>query len=42
MTIKAASKDEAEALTQSQADANLDEWATNQTAANENYGVYPY
>ena len=42
MTVKAASKDEAEALAKSQADAYLDEWGNDQTAANEKYGVYPY
>jgi len=42
MTVKAGSKEEAEALTKSQADAYLGEWVNNQTAANEKYGVYPY
>jgi hypothetical protein len=42
MTVKAASKDEAEALAKSQADAYLAEWANDQTAANEKYGVYPF
>jgi len=42
MTVKATSKDEAEALAKSQADAYLNEWANNQTAANEKYSVYPY
>lgn len=42
MTVKATSKDEAEALAKSQADAYLSEWANDQTAANEKYSVYPY
>ena len=42
MTVKAGSKDQAEALAKSQADAYLGEWANDQTAANEKYGVYPY
>ncbi len=42
MTVKAASKDEAEALAKSQAEAYLQEWAADQHAANEKYGVYPF
>ena len=42
MTVKATSKDEAEALAKSKADAYLAEWASDQTAANEKYGVYPF
>jgi hypothetical protein len=42
MTIKAPGKDEAEAQAKSQAEAYLKEWAENQTAANEKYGVYPF
>ena len=42
MTMKAASKDEAEALAKAQAGTYLDAWANDQTAANEKYGVYPY
>jgi len=42
MTVKAASKDEAEALAKAQAGTYLDAWANDQTAANERYGVYPY
>jgi hypothetical protein len=42
MTVKATSKEEAEALAKSQAEAYLQEWAVDQTAANEKYGVYPF
>ena len=42
MTVKAPSKDEAENLAKSQAEAYLQEWAANQNAANEKYGVYPF
>ncbi|MCL4298896.1 MAG: hypothetical protein KJ077_24380 [Anaerolineae bacterium] len=42
MTIKAASKVEAEKLAQAQAEAYLKEWAVDQTAANDKYGVYPF
>jgi hypothetical protein len=42
MTIKAASKAEAENLAQAQAEAYLKEWAVDQTAANDKYGVYPF
>jgi hypothetical protein len=42
MTIKAPSKAEAEAQATAQAAAYLHEWAVNQTAANEKYGVYPF
>ncbi len=42
MTVKAPSKNEAEALAKSQAEAYLNEWATDQTSANEKYGVYPF
>jgi hypothetical protein len=42
MTVKAGSKDEAENTAKSQAEAYLKEWADDQTAANEKYGVYPY
>jgi len=40
LTIKASSKTEAEAMAKAQAEAYLQEWAVNQTAANEKYGVY--
>jgi len=42
MTVKGPSKDEAEAMAKSQAEAYLQEWAADQTAANEKYGVYPF
>ncbi|GIK36786.1 MAG: hypothetical protein BroJett011_06190 [Chloroflexota bacterium] len=42
MTVKAASKAEAEKLAQTQAEAYLKEWAVDQTAANDKYGVYPF
>ncbi len=42
MTVKASSKEEAEALAKSQAEAYLAEWEVDQTAANEKYGVYPF
>ena len=42
MMIKASSKAEAEAMAKAQAEAYLQEWAVNQTAANEKYGVYPF
>ncbi|MBI1880312.1 MAG: hypothetical protein HYR94_19180 [Chloroflexi bacterium] len=42
MTVKATSKAEAEAQAKAQAEAYLREWAVNQTAANEKYGVYPF
>ncbi|MBN1217938.1 MAG: hypothetical protein JXM69_03330 [Anaerolineae bacterium] len=42
MTVKAPGKSEAEALATAQAEAYLKEWAENQTAANEKYGVYPF
>ena len=40
MTVKAASTAEAEALAKSRAEAYLQEWAVDQNAANEKYGVY--
>ena len=40
LTIKASSRTEAEAMAKAQAEAYLQEWAVNQTAANEKYGVY--
>ena len=39
---RASSKDEAENLAKSQAEAYLKEWAADQSAANEKYGVYPF
>jgi hypothetical protein len=40
MTVKAASKAEAESLAQTQAEAYLAAWSVDQTAANEKFGVY--
>ncbi len=42
MTVRAATKEAAEALAKEQADAYLSEWAADQNAANEKYGVYPF
>jgi hypothetical protein len=42
MTVKAPTKDQAEALAKSQAEAYLKEWAANQNAANDKYGVYMF
>lgn len=42
MTVKAPTKAEAEALIKAQAEAYLKEWAVDQNAANEKYGVYPF
>lgn len=42
MTVKAPTKEEAESLVKSQAEAYLKEWAVDQNAANEKYGVYPF
>lgn len=42
MTIKAPSKAQAEAQATAQAAAYLQEWAVDQNAANEKYGVYPF
>ncbi|MEM7346500.1 MAG: hypothetical protein AAF485_19840 [Chloroflexota bacterium] len=42
MTVRAPTKEEAEATAKSQADAYLAEWASDQNAANEKYGVYPF
>jgi hypothetical protein len=42
MTIKAPTKEEAESLAKSQAEAYLKEWAIDQNAANDKYGVYPF
>ena len=42
MTVKASSKAEAEALAKARAEVYLQEWAVNQIAANEKYGVYQF
>ena len=42
MTVKASTKEAAEALAKSQAEAYLQEWAVDQNAANEKYGVYMF
>lgn len=42
MTVKANTQAEAENLAKSQAEAYLKEWAVDQTAANDKYGVYPF
>ena len=42
MTVKAASPAEAEALAKARAEAYLQEWPVNQTAANDKYGVYMF
>jgi hypothetical protein len=42
LTVKAPSKAEAESQAKNQAEAYLREWAVDQTAANEKYGVYPF
>jgi hypothetical protein len=40
MSVRAASKEKAEALAKSQAEAYLAEWAEDEIAANQKYGVY--
>lgn len=40
MSARAGSKEEAEALAKSQAEAYLAEWAEDAAAANQKYGVY--
>ena len=40
MSVRAASQEEAEALAKSQAEAYLAEWAEDEIAANQKYGVY--
>lgn len=40
MSVRAASREEAEALAKSQAEAYLAEWAEDEIAANQKYGVY--
>ncbi len=42
MTVRASSKEEAEAIAKSQAEAYLQAWAEDPTAANEKFGVYPF
>ncbi len=42
MSVQAASQEEAEALAKSQAEAYLAEWAEDEIAANQKYGVYPF
>ena len=42
MTIKAPTKAEAEQQAKQQAEAYLKEWAVDQNAANDKYGVYPF
>jgi hypothetical protein len=42
LTVKGPSKAEAESQAKTQAEAYLREWAIDQTAANEKYGVYPF
>lgn len=40
MSVRAGSKEEAGALARSQAEAYLAEWAEDEIAANQKYGVY--
>jgi hypothetical protein len=40
MSVQAGSREEAEALARSQAEAYLTEWAVDEIAANQKYGVY--
>jgi hypothetical protein len=42
MTVKAASQAAAESQAKERAEAYLKEWAVNQNAANEKYGVYMF
>lgn len=42
MLMRTASKEEAEATIQSQAEAYLAEWAEDEVAANQKYSVYPF
>lgn len=42
LTVKAPTKEEAEALAKAQAEAYLKAWAVDPTAANAEYGVYPF
>jgi hypothetical protein len=40
LSVRAGSKEEAEALARTQAEAYLAEWAVDEIAANQKYGVY--
>ena len=42
MSVRAASQEEAKATARSQAEAYLAEWAEDEVAANQKYGVYPF
>lgn len=42
MTVRAPSKEDAEAEAKKRAAEYLAEWAKDQVAANEKYGVYPF
>jgi hypothetical protein len=42
MTVKAPTREEAERLARTQAEAYLKEWAIDQNAANEKYEVYMF
>ena len=42
MSVRAPSRKEAEALARSQAETYLAEWAEDEIAANQKYGVYPF
>jgi len=42
MTVKATSKEEAEAVARTQAEAYLKEWEIDQNAANDKYSVYMF
>jgi hypothetical protein len=42
MSVRATSQENAEALARSQAEAYLAEWAEDEIAANQKYGVYPF
>ncbi|MCB0191845.1 MAG: hypothetical protein KDJ65_07875 [Anaerolineae bacterium] len=42
MTVKGASKDEAESTAKAQAEAYLQAWTADKNAANDKYSVYPF
>ena len=42
MSVRAGSQEEAETLARSQAEAYLAEWAGDEIAANQKFGVYPF
>ena len=42
LSVRAGSKEEAEALAREQANAYLAEWAEDEIAANQKYEVYPF